>query len=134
MITLPAAVLAEMVAHARAEAPIEACGLLAGKDAAVRKSYRFTNLDASPEHFSLDPREQFAAVRTARADGLQIIGVYHSHPASPARMSDEDLRLALTPDFFYVIVSLADPDGPVSKCFRVEDGRPVEEPLRTEEH
>ncbi|MBI3948388.1 MAG: M67 family metallopeptidase [Armatimonadetes bacterium] len=133
MIILPPGVLADLVAHARAEAPVEACGLLAGAGARVQRSCRLTNLDGSPEHFRLDPREQFAAVRAARSEGLAILGVYHSHPATPARMSAEDVRLAFTPDFHYVILSLADPAGAVAKSFTVIDGRPVEEAVLHEE-
>ena len=129
MIVIPRTVLADMLSHARDHAPIEACGLLAGAGSTVEKAYQLTNVDQSPEHFSLDPREQFAAVKDMRANGLRMLAVYHTHPATPARMSDEDLRLAITPDILYVIVSLADPQKPEVKSFAVQDGRPVEEPV-----
>jgi proteasome lid subunit RPN8/RPN11 len=119
----------DLAAHARAEAPIEACGLLAGTGEAVAEAFRLTNVDHSPEHFSLDPREQLRAVRAAREAGREIIAVYHSHPATPARMSAEDLRLAVAPGMCYVILSLADPQGPQFKAFRVTEGVAIEEPL-----
>lgn len=133
MIRLPRRIADDLTAHARADAPVEACGLLAGSGEAVAEAYRLTNVDQSPEHFSLDPREQFGAVRAARGLGLEIVAVYHSHPASPARMSPEDLRLAVAPGMCYVILSLADPQGPQFKAFRVEQGVAVEEPLVVEE-
>ena len=88
----------EMVRHARALAPIEDCGLLGGTVAdgvkTVEKVYYLTNTDHSEEHFSLDPKEQFAAVKEMRANGWQLLGNWHSHPASPSRPSEEDKRLA----------------------------------------
>ncbi len=130
---IPTDILAEMILHARQDAPNEACGFLGGKGDQVRKCYRLTNLDASPEHFSLDPREQFGAVKDMRAEGIELLAVYHSHPATLARMSAEDLRLAYAPGIQYAIISLADPENPVVRSFRVVDGEPVEEPVIIQE-
>jgi len=133
MIVLPPDIASDIVTHARVDAPIEACGLLAGADGVVKRAYRLTNCDASPEHFSLDPREQFAAAKEMRAAGLELLAVYHSHPASPARMSDEDLRLALAPGMRYVIVSLVNAEQPEIKSFTIGDGIPLEEPIAIRE-
>lgn len=132
MIIVPRHVLDDMIAHAREEAPVEACGLLAGVGVEVVRGYRLTNMDCSRDHFSLDPKEQFAAVKQARTLGLEILGVYHSHPETPARMSGEDLRFAFTPEFRYVIVSLMNGDPPEIRSFTVWEGNPVEEPVLTE--
>ena len=100
----------EMVRHARALAPIEDCGLLGGTVAdgvkTVEKVYYLTNTDHSEEHFSLDPKEQFAAVKEMRANGWQLLGNWHSHPASPSRPSEEDKRLAFDSKASYFILSL----------------------------
>lgn len=117
-----------LVAHARKDAPMEACGYLAESDAVVREAISLRNADASAEHFSLDPAEQFDALRRMRADSLKLKGVYHSHPATSARPSAEDLRLANDPDLSYVIVSLA-ADEPVIKSFRIHSGLAMEEEL-----
>jgi proteasome lid subunit RPN8/RPN11 len=92
-----------------------------------------TNADASPEHYSMKPEEQFAAVKDMRAAGLKMLGIWHSHPASPARMSAEDMRLAYTPDIVYVILSLADSLGPSIRAFVVQDGAVHEAPVVIEE-
>ena len=105
-------------------APIEACGLLAGKDGLVEKFYPMTNVDAAEEHFSMDPKEQFAVVKDIRKLGLKMMAVWHSHPASPPRMSDEDMRLALTPDVVYVILSLAVLEQESICGFEIEDNVP----------
>jgi proteasome lid subunit RPN8/RPN11 len=112
----------------RNESPNEACGYLLGKDGVVVTALPLTNIDHSPEHFSLDPKEQFSAVRRARAEGLEIIAVYHTHPASPARPSVEDIKLAYDPNIVYVIASLAAETKAV-KAFRIIKGQVAEEKL-----
>lgn len=132
MIVIPHEVIADMIDHAKAQSPEEACGLLVGVGEEVTKSYRLTNVDASPEHFSLDPREQFAVVKEIRPQGWEILAVYHSHPATPAIMSREDLRLAFAPGMRHVIVSLANSENPQVRSFTIWQGQPVEQPVLTE--
>jgi proteasome lid subunit RPN8/RPN11 len=114
------AVVEKIIAHARKDVPIEACGYLTGDGEVVTGWVPLTNVDASPEHYSLDPGEQFITVRSLREQGLQVMAVYHSHPCSPARMSQEDIRLAYDPNISYVIVSLLDPAA--VKSFRCTGG------------
>lgn len=116
-------VRAAMVRAAEAAAPLEACGLIGGRDGRLTRLYNLTNLDASAEHYMLDPEEQFAAVKDMRVRGLELLAIWHSHPATPARMSEEDLELAYTPDVVYLIVSLASPEGPELRGFTVREGR-----------
>jgi len=99
-------VLAELIEHARRDAPLEACGYLGGKDGIITVCYPMKNIDSSGEHFSLDPEEQFSVFRDIRKNNKTLAAVYHSHPDSPARPSVEDIRLAYDPDIHYVIVSL----------------------------
>jgi proteasome lid subunit RPN8/RPN11 len=115
---IPEDIRREMIRLAQKDQPVETCGYLAGQGDEVRVIIPMTNVDRSPEHFSFDPKEQFQALKTARNQGLKLIGVYHSHPASPARLSAEDLRLANDPGLIYAIVSLAGPE-PVIKAFQV---------------
>lgn len=110
-----------LVAQARAELPDEACGYLLGHGERAELNHPMTNIDHSPEHFAFDPAEQFAAVRSARKQGLRVVGNWHSHPASPARPSQEDIRLANDPDIDYFILSLAGPE-PVLNAFRIRGG------------
>jgi proteasome lid subunit RPN8/RPN11 len=111
-----------MLAAAQKAAPCEACGLLAGQNGKVFKLYELTNADASPEHFSMIPEEQFAALKDMRANGIEMLAAWHSHPATPARMSAEDLRLAYAPGLIHLILSLALPGQPQIRAFVVEDG------------
>lgn len=116
----------QLVLAAKAEAPNEACGLLAGTGSEITRFYRLTNADASTDHYSMVPEEQFAAIKNMRSNGLQMLAIWHSHPASPARMSEEDMKLAYTPDVAYVILSLAGPDAPSLRGYQVTDNKPVE--------
>lgn len=117
-----------MISHARRELPIEACGYLAGNDGTVAAHYEMTNADASDEHFSFNVQEQFAVIKDARAKGLKILAVYHSHPATPARPSDEDIALAHDPDVSYVIISLEGNQEDI-KSFRIVGGTVEQEVL-----
>ena len=122
MLPLKRSILNSIVAHARAELPCEACGYLAGKDGVVSTFLALTNTDKAADHFSMDPAEQFAAVKAMRASGEKLIAVYHSHPATPARPSAEDIRLAFDPRISYVIISLANPEAVEVKAYTISQG------------
>lgn len=106
MFKIPKSVYESMLRLAIQESPVEACGYLAGNDNEVSMLIPMTNVDQSSEHFSFAPEEQFQALKTARSEELKFLAVFHSHPASPARMSAEDIRLANDPEIVYVILSL----------------------------
>ncbi len=119
----------KILTHCEQGLPNEACGLLAGSiDGAVKtvtKVYLLTNVDESNEHFSMDPKEQLAALKDARANGHQIIGNFHSHPESPSRPSEEDKRLAYDSTIEYLILSLQDRENPVLKAFGIDKEKNV---------
>ncbi len=110
--------------QAKAEAPNEACGYIGGSDSTGRSRYPMRNVDESPEHFSFDPAEQFGTLKKARSAGEKLIAVYHSHPATPPRMSEEDLRLANDTSMVYIIYSLATDQA---KAFRVDKEKKISE-------
>lgn len=122
MLLIPKNIHDDMIAHAREGFPLEVCGILGGTGESVSAIYRMTNTDASNEHFMMEPREQFAVVKDLRAKGMSMLAIYHSHPETPARPSEEDIRLALTPDVSYVIISLADADLVDIKSFKISTG------------
>jgi [CysO sulfur-carrier protein]-S-L-cysteine hydrolase len=107
-------VIERIVAHAETDAPIEACGFLAGVEGRITRDYAMTNAERREDHFTFDPNEQLAAYQTIRLEGLEIVGVYHSHPITPAGPSAEDIRLARNPALIYIIVSLLDQVSPAS--------------------
>jgi len=127
---IPNNIFEQILKQAKAEAPIEACGILAGKDGEVEKLYKMTNADQSSDHFMMEPKEQFKVAKDIRSAGLEMLAIYHSHPITPARPSDEDIRLALTPDVTYVIFSLQSADSPVIKGFLIREDDMAEVPVK----
>lgn len=122
---IPQNVIEELIEQARKDAPYESCGYLLGKDGDVTENYWMENIDHSSEHFSFAPKDQFAALRYAREHGLKILANWHSHPASPSRPSQEDLRLANDPTIRYAILSLLNRD-PKLNSFRILNGEVVD--------
>lgn len=123
MITLKKSDFEKILKHAESVLPEEACGLIAGDitegGKEIKKVYILTNIDHSNEHFSLDPKEQLAAVKDMRANGLTPLGNWHSHPESPSRPSEEDKRLAYDSKASYLILSLMDREKPVLNSFKI---------------
>ena len=112
-----------VIAHARFTYPEEACGLFAvDADGSPRMVYCLTNVERSRTRFTVDPNEHFRAWRHAERNGWDIGGVFHSHPASPPIPSPTDIKGALDPDWFHVIVSLVDPAQPEVRMFSIVDG------------
>lgn len=122
---IPQNVIDELIEQARKDAPNESCGYLLGRDGDVTENYWMENIDHSSEHFSFAPKDQFAALRYAREHGLKILANWHSHPASPSRPSQEDLRLANDPTIRYAILSLLGGE-PKLNSFRILNGEVVD--------
>ena len=135
---IPQNIIDELIAQAEKDAPDESCGYLLGSltpnpspkgegdfEALVTENYWMENIDHSSEHFSFAPKDQFAALRYAREHGLRILANWHSHPASPSRPSQEDLRLANDPTIRYAILSLLDGE-PKLNSFKILNGEVVD--------
>lgn len=133
MIKLSKSDFEKILAHAESELPNEACGLIGGviEDGVkiIKKVYLLTNIDHSNEHFSLDPKEQLAAVKDMRAQGISPLGNWHSHPESPSRPSEEDKRLAYDSRASYMILSLMNRDEPVLNSFKISGSDAEQEEL-----
>lgn len=84
----------EMLAHVEQQVPLEACGLLAGKDARVEKVIVVRNQAQSPARFVMDPYEQLRAFDWIESNGLDLVGIFHSHPAGPETASATDIAEA----------------------------------------
>lgn len=128
----------KILRHAESVLPEEACGLIAGENTAdgriIKKVYILTNIDHSNEHFSLDPKEQLAAIKDMRANGLAPLGNWHSHPESPSRPSDEDKHLAYDSLASYLILSLMNRNAPVLNSFKISGDTAENEGLVIDEN
>lgn len=114
-----------LVEHAREEAPNECCGWVRAQGGVVEEVFRAANERKSPYGYTLDAGTLFATYQ-AEEDGAEI-GIYHSHPRSPAEPSQTDINLANYPHWTYLIVSL---DGdPAVRAWRIDDGRVEEEEI-----
>lgn len=126
--------LEQIIAQARAEAPNECCGMLAGRGEVVEEVFPGRNKDQSPKTYLMDPEDQLRAFRTMDERGLELVGIYHSHPQTEAVPSRTDQERAqdrdgnpLFPDARYVIVSLRDAAQPQVRAFRIMGGQVTEE-------
>jgi proteasome lid subunit RPN8/RPN11 len=99
--------LDDVICHAVEMAPVECCGLLLGHRNRIEKVIRTRNALDSPTRFLIHVEDHFAAVRLAREQAIEILGAYHSHPASPAMPSATDLAEANDESLVHVIVSVA---------------------------
>ncbi|MFA5796386.1 MAG: M67 family metallopeptidase [Candidatus Shapirobacteria bacterium] len=129
MIQIKQKIVDQIIIHAQKANPIEACGYLAGNGDTIAQSYELRNIDNSEEHFSFDPAEQFTVVRKVREAGIGILANYHSHPKSPARPSEEDIRMAYDPDILYLIISLAY-KTPQIKAYKIRQSKVEEETIQ----
>ena len=121
----------QILAHTRAEAPNEACGLLAGTAGRVTHVLPATNVADNPRiEYLMDPHDQLRHFRAIEEQGLELLGIYHSHPTSPAYPSPTDLAMAYYPEAVYIIVSLMRSDSPTLRAFRLVDGEVSEVDLR----
>lgn len=126
-VVLPQHIAGEMIAHAREEAPLEACGIIAAKDGRVTRLYCTPNADQSPVTYRIDPQEQSRVFGDIKANGWRVWGIYHSHPNGRALPSLTDIRRATLPQVYYLIVSLQRPEKPLIRAFRIFGGKILEE-------
>jgi len=90
-LTLKQEQLQQMIAHVSSHAPLEACGLLAGRNSKVEAVLEVTNQAQSEVRFVMDPIEQLNAFEWIESNGLDLIGIFHSHPAGPETVSPTDI-------------------------------------------
>ncbi|MBO0787703.1 MAG: M67 family metallopeptidase [Actinobacteria bacterium] len=129
MLTLSAELQARIVAHARADHPDEACGVIAGPAGSGRPE-RFipmTNAERSPTFYRFDSLEQLRVWREMDDRDEEPVVIYHSHTATAAYPSRTDVSYASEPEAHYVLVSTRDPEQAEFRSFRIVDGVVTEE-------
>lgn len=132
MLTIGGGLHAKILAHARADHPDEACGVIAGP-AGQDRPERFipmVNAERSPTFYRFDSMEQLRVWREMDARDEEPVVVYHSHTATEAYPSRTDIAYASEPGAHYVLVSTRVPDEAEFRSFRIADGAATEEEIR----
>ena len=113
-----------MQTHAQRDALTECCGMLAGRDAVIARAFPASNAARNPPtEYEIASKELFQLTRDIRAAGLQLLGIYHSHPNGKNEPSARDIEQAYYPDVAYFIISaLPDAKKPV-RAFSISDGQ-----------
>ena len=131
MLTIPRALHDKIVAHARADHPDEACGVLAGPAGRDRpeRFIAMTNAERSPTFYRFDSAEQFRLWREMEDNDEEPVVIYHSHTATEAYPSRTDISDASEPNAHYVLVSTRDGDVTEFRSYRIIDAEVTEEPV-----
>lgn len=123
-IQIPQNIYLQMIQQTKDVLPNEGCGYLAGikKDLVyhVKDIYVLENMDKSPEHFTMDPLEQFEALKKATEKKYSFLSCFHSHPSTLARPSIEDLRYANDPSLLYTIISFQNKDAIQVHAYQIQ--------------
>jgi proteasome lid subunit RPN8/RPN11 len=124
--------LDDVIAHARADAPNECCGMIASRDGEAVAVHRARNAAASPLRYEIDGMEQYRIQSAIEDAGHDLGAIYHSHTRSAPLPSQTDINLAFYPDALYIIVGVADEEADV-RAWRIADGSVEEAELEIEE-
>lgn len=112
-----------MIAHARNDAALECCGLLAGSDGAIARIFPAANAAENPAtSYEIAPREIFSLMRAMRAEGVEMLGIYHSHPNGRNEPSPRDIEQAYYSEAAYFIVSPREDGERAVRAFSIRDG------------
>lgn len=119
--------LAQISSHARSRAAEECCGLLAGRDGQITRVFSATNAASDPAtSYEIAPKELFQLMREIRAAELELLGIYHSHPAGVNEPSARDIEQAYYPAAAYFILSPREGGEQNVRAFTIRDGRAEE--------
>ena len=119
----------EARSHLESCLPEEGCGLMGGVDFRVARVIPVSNADHRSDRFRMDPREQVDGLVSLEAGGLELLAIYHSHPAGPSGPSATDLNDAAYPEAAYLVFSSPDEGWPV-RAFRIVRGKAHEIDIR----
>ena len=124
VLRLPEDMATELIDHAQAEYPKEACGIIGGPPGTASKLYRLRNVDPDPVmRYNADPKELKRVTDDIYdKDDWDVVAIYHSHTHSPAFPSPTDVDRAFYPEASYVLVSLMDRSKPDLRAFRIIEG------------
>jgi proteasome lid subunit RPN8/RPN11 len=124
----------KMKNHAVKESPNESCGIIAGTGEIAQKIYEMANTSQNPQTcYFMAPKEQLKIFKEMRKEGLELLGIYHSHINLPAYPSKRDVDLANYPDAFYVIIRVDEKEVKEIRAFKIMEGKIEEAEIYVEE-
>jgi len=123
VVRIEKAIFDRLLAEARANPSIECCGLLAGRDGVISAILPAQNASQSAMAYEIAPQELFALFRCIRSDGLEHLGIYHSHPKGENAPSPSDLERAFYPESAYLIISPIPAAPRPIRAFRIAEGQ-----------
>ncbi|MGK2868761.1 MAG: Mov34/MPN/PAD-1 family protein [Mycobacterium sp.] len=131
MLEIRADLVDAMVAHARADHPDEACGVIAGAEGSDRpeRFIQMVNAERSPTFYRFDSMEHLKVWKAMDAADEVPVVIYHSHTGTEAYPSRTDVSIAAEPDAHYVLISTRDPEVHELRSYRILDGVVTEEPV-----
>ena len=121
----------QLIAHARAEAPNECCGMVASQDGQAVRIFPAENLAASPLRYEIDGKQQLEILDAIEDAGHDLGAIYHSHTRTAPEPSQTDINLAFYPDSLYLIVGIKDA-VPDVRAWRIVDGQVTQAELLVE--
>ena len=121
-LTIPKSIYEAIIRHVLAEYPLEACGILAGKNGRLHNHYPIDNTLQSPVAYEMEPHQQIQTMIEIEAQGWELTAIYHSHPQGAAYPSETDVAQAYYPDTIQLIVSLQDVKKPQMRGYTIIDG------------
>ena len=119
MLAIKREIVKEIIAHALQEDPRECCGILAGNDNLITHIFKLTNVEADPDKYWMDPKEQIQTFEEIDRLNLEFLGIYHSHPHSSPSPSPVDIMRAFYPTIAFFIISLLDREKPELRSFEI---------------
>lgn len=121
--------LSQLLQHAVRFLPVEACGIIGGKQGKPTTFYPTDNAEKSPVRYAVPVEQLFRVIRQLDCKGEDIFAIFHTHPESEAYPSPVDIQLAYYPEAYYLIMSLQQPQNPDLRAFTIRDGMVTEYPV-----
>lgn len=126
--------LEQLIAQARADAPLETCGLIGGKDDKALRIFPLKNVDEQPRiRYLGEPQQQLQALREIDDNGWDVLAIYHSHPATQPYPSETDIGRAFYPEAIYLLISLMNPEQAMVRGYWINEGQVTEVTLDIED-
>jgi len=133
-LTIRAGDMQRIIDHVLGLLPFEGCGLIGGRQGCAELVIPVNNASTSPRNsFLMERQDMVDAIMHFQREGLEVVGIYHSHPDEAPHPSDSDIVQASWPDAIYLIIGLVNPDEPQVLAWTIRYGSAYRADLIIEE-